>query len=189
MDTLDTIFNDMEKQTESDSDFYTMKKGANKLRILTDFVKVETVYEGEYPNSTYKGINYAGRPLAKNESLKTGAWAWCIDRATDELKIAQFGKQIIGQLVALKNDSQYAFKGYPMPYDITINNTGEGATRYSMIADRMNTELSEAEIAELNKKKPIALIVSTIVDKQTGKSKTATQPYSEYPQGNGNVAF
>lgn len=183
MSNIDNIFGEMEEKAKLDSDFFTIRVGKNPVRVLSDFVKVENIFKGQYPNSKYKGILTAGYQLASDEAVTMQGWAWIIDRETGELKIGQFGKNILGAIVALKKDPEYAFGEFPMPYDITISNTGEGASRYSVIAARTNTPVTDAEMAALNKKKSIADIVAAIVDKQNKPAETAnTTVY--YPESN-----
>lgn len=187
MTSLDSIFNEMEEKTKYDSEFMTLKVGKNPIRILSDFVKVETIYKGEYKpgikgSSKYMGHMTPGRVLDTDEKVTIQGWAWVLDRSTNEVKIGQFGKNILGQIVSLRNDPEYAFTSFPMPYDININNTGEGANRYSIVASRTNKELTVEEMAQLNKKKSIADIVKTIIEKQVAPVVAGTAP--AYPENN-----
>jgi hypothetical protein len=163
---IDNIWNEMEEKTKFDSDFLSLEVGKNPIRVLSDFVKVENVFKGKFPNSVYQRINTANKPLAADETITTQGWAWVIDRKTGELKIGKFGKSILGAIISLKNEPEYAFTDFPMPYDLTINNTGEGSNRYSVVAARNNSAVTDAEMAELNKKKPIKDIVASIIEKQ-----------------------
>lgn len=182
--SLESMFDEMKQETQYDSDFLKLEKGKNTIRIVSEFQKVEVVYKGVYPNSKYKGHLQPGQVLEKDEKVTRQGWAWVINRATGELKIAQFGKNILEQIVALKNDPEYAFKEFPSPYDITINNTGEGANRYTVIAARQNTEIDPEYMAELNKKKSIADIIGAIIDKQTKSPvEDGEIPSTEGPSG------
>lgn len=165
-----------EQTNDSGSDFYEMKVGANKMRILTQFERVNSLFQGVFPNSKYVGKVGDEYVPKEGEKVNLQGWAWIIDRTSGELKIAQFGKAILTQITALKNNPDYAFDGFPMPFDLTINNTGEGANRYSITPARQNTEITADEMAQLNKKKTISQIIQAIDDKQSGK-KVA------YPEG------
>ena len=165
-----------EASDNAGSDFYDLKVGSSRVRVLTRFERVNSLFQGVYPNSKYIGKvddNYVPKD---NEKVNVQGWAWIIDRATGELKIAQFGRAILTAITALKNNPDYAFDDFPMPYDITINNTGEGANRYTITPARQNTEVTEEEMAQLNKKKTIADIIVAIDNKQ--------KKSPDYPESN-----
>lgn len=185
MSNFDTIVSEMEEENKLDSDFLTLKVGKNPLRIVSDFVKVQIIYKGKYVpgvkgSSKYMGHLTPGRKLDADEKITTQGWAWVINRETGEFKIAQFGHSILGQIMGLKTDPEYAFTEFPMPYDITISNTGDGANRYSTIAARQNTPITEEEMAQLNKKKTIKDIIGAIIEKQSKPAET-TKPVV-YPE-------
>lgn len=170
-----------ESASDKKSDFYNMKVGDNKVRILTEFGRVDKLYSEPYnpvKKGEYLGVvdeNY--RPQG-TESIATEGWAWAIDRETEEFKILTVGRGILKALAALKVDSEYAFDEFPMPYDVNIKNTGEGPARYSITPARKNTELTEAELADLETKTPIAEIISKMKDKKT----KAVPEALEYPE-------
>jgi hypothetical protein len=155
------------ESSDNGSDFYEMKVGQNKMRILTQFERVNSLFQGEFPNSKYVGKVADTYVPKAGETVTLQGWAWIIDRETGELKIGQFGKAILTQITALKNNPEYAFETMPMPYDITINNTGEGANRYSITPARQNTDITEVEMTALNKKKSIADILLAMENKQS----------------------
>jgi len=152
---------------DSGDDFYKMKVGANKMRILTQFERVNSLFQGEFPNSKYVGKVADTYVPKAGEKVNLQGWAWIIDRETGELKIGQFGKAILTQITALKNNPEYAFESFPMPYDIVINNTGEGANRYSITPARQNTDITAEEMEALNKKKTVADIILAMENKQS----------------------
>lgn len=187
----------MDARTKFDSDFYKLVNGHNKMRILTEFVKVIAMNEGKQ----YKGI-FTGTDIEERAWVEAGgkskdgkfirrtsfkAWAWAIVRSVegDEIKIVQFGNSVIKQLFALKNDTEYGFTDFPIPYDIDINTTGAGTleANYTVVPARQNTEVTNDEMAKLNKKKTIEDIVGAILDKQNGKkndmSGSSAVPYPE----------
>lgn len=178
---MEGIFGEMEERSKLESDFLSLKVGKNPIRIISDFFKVENIFKGKFPNSKYQGIKTPERVLAVDETITTQGWVWVIDRTTNELKIAQFGKNIIGQIMTYKNDPEYAFAGFPMPYDLNINNTGEGASRYTVTPARTNTEITAEEMAQLNKKKTIKDIVGAIIDKQNRPADYAPTEKVAYP--------
>lgn len=187
---LDDLNKKMEAQNNYPSDFYKMVEGANRMRILTDFVEVRSKNDGKkfeglssFTDQEEKkwidggALNDKGYPVRR---ISTQGWAWAIIRNAkdgDELKIVKFGSTILGQLVALRHNVEYAFDTMPMPYDITVNATGAGTkeVEYTVTPARQNTDVTEAEMAKLNKKKTIATIVQAIKDKQDGKTPVKTE--------------
>ena len=179
MTNLDNIFQEMEAKTQKNegSDFYKVVEGSNKLRILTDFQKVETIFK----NNRFVAFNFEGRKLEQDEVVRTQAWAWAINRQNNELVIVQFGKTILGQIVAYRNSSDYGFSTFPMPYDIDLRAKGAGTkeVEYTIVPARANTEVSQSEMEMLNKKKTISDIVKAIIAKQNEKNVGY-----EYPENN-----
>jgi len=171
-----------ETASENTSDFLKLKVGDTKLRVLTNFTKVLTLFRGVYPNSKYAGHVADSYVPKEGESVQLSGWAWVIDRETGDLKIAQFGKGILSSLTQLKTDPEYSYDGFPMPYDVTIKNTGDGPNRYSIIPARQNTDVTEAEMNMLNKQKSIKDIISAIVEKQNkGGEVSQAKPEIAYP--------
>jgi len=158
----------MDKESESTgSDFFKIPEGKTRLRVLTDFTKVQTVWEGEYPNSKPLGHLQEGQVIKDGQSVKTSGWIWAYisevnGKEVNDLKIVQMGISIIGQIAKLKQDEEYSFEDMPMPFDITINNTGEGANRYSITPARKNTEVSAEVLADLEEATPLAEIIEKI---------------------------
>lgn len=157
------------EQEETGSDFHRLETGDTKIRVLTDFVEVKQVWEGVYPNSKPLGMLRKGQTLGSGQSVKTSGWAWTIVRGekSDTMKIITFPMSIISKLANLKKSDDYAWEDMPMPYDVTIHNTGEGGDRYSITPARQNTELTEEELADLEAKNSIEEIVEKIKDKQS----------------------
>lgn len=191
MDNFDKLAGDMDKRSKFDSDFYKLVEGNNLMRIVSEFTGVKTMNEGK----NYKGI-FTGTEKEERAWIEAGpkgdkgkfirrtqfkAWAWAIIRESGELRIVQLGNSIIKQLYDLRTSTDYAFKAFPMPYDINIKTTNAGTldVNYSVMAARQNTEVTADEIAALNKKKSIEDIIKAILNKQTGGDKT--EGSVEYP--------
>jgi len=176
---------DDEVVTSKESDFFKLPVGDVKVRILTDFHKVKNVWEGEYPNSKPLGLLQKGQKIKDGQSVKTAGWAWVIVRGdVDQMKIVTFPISIIAKVANLKKDDEYTWDEMPMPYDITIHNTGEGGDRYSITPSRTNASLTEFEQKQLEEKTPIEEIVQKIMDKQSGKIEESQE--LEYPESNGD---
>jgi hypothetical protein len=175
-----------EEKAEKVSDFYKMKTGENKLRVLTQFERVNQLSVGEYPNAELKGMVDDYYVPKAGESVTTQGWAWAIVRETGEIKIFKASKGILKLLSTLRANDEYAFDDFPMPYDVTIHNTGEGPNRYSITAARKNSPVTEVELAELEKKTPIADIISKIKEK---KGTVIVKEAIDYPQPEGEIPF
>ena len=113
-------------EIKSNSQFLKLEEGANKIRLVSEFIIREVTFPGsEKPSQRY--------------------CAWVIDRKSNELRMAEFGKQIMKQLKTLCSNPDYAFDVVP-EYDITINRAGSGIeTEYSVVPDRKDTPITEDE--------------------------------------------
>ena len=68
-------------EIKSNSQFLKLEEGANKIRLVSEFIIREVTFPGsEKPSQRY--------------------CAWVIDRKSNELRMAEFGKQIMKQLKA-----------------------------------------------------------------------------------------
>lgn len=162
-------------------DFFKIPTGNTKLRIMAPFVKVQSAWVGKYPASKPTGIVHEGRPLQQGEELQESAWTWALVREINLLKILRVPMGLLAKIAKLKQDAEYTWNEYPMPFDITISNTGEGGDRYSITPARQNTEVTVEEMALLNKCHTIPQIVQSIIDKQSGKTASADGAKIEYP--------
>lgn len=181
--------NEVAMKEREAGDFYKLKEGANKVRIVSPFYGVSTINRG----GKYMGIVTQNNSPQEDDTVSYKGWAWALIRETNELKIVQLSKTILGHIYSLKKDTDYAFTDYPMPYDITITAIGAGKkeVQYSVQPARANTEVTEEEMASLNKKKSIPDIITAMVNKQNGggaKIPEATNP-SSYPKSEGEVGF
>ncbi len=182
LDQFGKQFEKEQKEREA-GDFYKIQDGTQKMRILTPFEGVWTQntrgnYAGIFTGtekernelSEEKFTNNKGKEVSVHKFSFRG-WAWAIIRETGELKLVQFPKTILHQIYSLKNSEDYAFKDYPMPYDINISATGAGTTevKYNTIPSNKITEVTPEELKQLNKKKAVSDVIGAIVDKQNGK--------------------
>lgn len=164
------------EEKESGSDFFRIPEGDTRLRILTEFEKVEQVWEGEFPNAKLVGFKEDGAIIGANQKVRTSGWSWCL--INGELKIVTFPRSLVAKIANLKRSEDYAFDDWPMPYDITIHNTGEGGDRYSITPARKNEPVSEDILVDLEAVKPIPDIIKAIQDKRSGGGDI------EYPESN-----
>lgn len=182
------------EQNNSTSDFLKLEKGQTRVRIMSKFERVNQLFVGVFPNSKYAGMvddNYVPK---EGEKVGTQGWAWVLVREKDgtggEFKIAQFGKAILGKITEMKSNIDWAFDGFPMPYDLTISNSGEGADRYSVLGSPRRTEVAKEEMDGLLKKKSIADIIGAIKAKKAGgEADKAFDRINDYPESTGDPKF
>lgn len=198
---LDDLNKKMKANNEFPSDFYKMKEGDNRMRILSDFTEVNTItkaggkWGGHITEKNQPVINKdpsltPEEQYKKSDKKRMQGWAWAIARNVkqadgsemDELKIVQFGSKILDQLVAYRHNPEYAFDSFPIPYDINIQTTNAGKMEvvYVVQPARQNTDVTAEEMAKLNKKKSIKDIVGAIIAKQDGE--VATKADVAYPE-------
>ena len=163
-DLLAEMLNEPSSVKEKKSDFMKIGVGDTKLRVLTSFEPVYKLYKGEYPNNEFVGYVEENKAVDGHE-VRLEGWAWVIERSTGEVKLLTVGRGILKLLAQLRSNDEYAFDEFPMPYDITIKNTGDGPNRYSITAARKNTPITEAETALLAEKTPVSEIISKMKEK------------------------
>src|ERR1035437_5023073 len=128
---LDKIHKNMDT-----SDYYKMKEGSNRIRIVSDFVEVKTINRGK----DFLGYESPKNQPQAGDTVRTQAWVWAITRGEeDEFKIVKLGKTILGQIVNLRNNPEYSFDDR-MPYDIDIQakDAGKMEVEYTVIPARKN---------------------------------------------------
>lgn len=144
-------FKDVKKTVESGSGgkFMKLVDGPNKIRIVSEPVQIWKVFDKEDPKNTIVITNpdelkeYAGKKPKMYFAM------YVIDRATSEVKIAEFGPSIMGQIGDLQDNPEFAFDQLP-PYDMMITRSGAGLeTEYTVIGSRNNTILTPEEQAKV----------------------------------------
>lgn len=170
---LDTINEEMKKQEARDSDFFKFPVGDTRLRVLSEFYLVEQAWAGDYPNGKPVGYIHAGRPVKEGEKIDRKGWAWAHvrtagDEAIDDIKLITMSMGLLADIGKLKQNPDYKWDKYPMPFEITVSNTGSGGDRYSLTPARQNTEVEASVMEKLNKKNTIPSIVEKIIAKQSG---------------------
>ncbi len=165
--------NDKEKK---DSDFFKLKdkikdgEGDTKLRVLTQPIPVYKLTKGDYPKAEDLGYVDENYRAKEGEKVAIKGWVWAAIRGEADLKIVTLPYSVISLIQQLRSNDEYAFDEFPMPYDITIHNTGEGANRYSVTAARKNSPVTAEELSALTLKTPIADIIRKMKDKKAGIS-------------------
>jgi hypothetical protein len=141
-------FKKYREYSNSSGDFMKLKIGENKVRIVSEFEEFESEYQGK---------------------MKTRFMGYVIDREDGQIKPITIGNQIFGQIGELALSTDYGFDGLP-PYDVTIKKVGEGIdTEYTVLAARQNSELTEAEKAQIEALKPVTDIIASMKKKNPEK--------------------
>ncbi len=137
-------FKDLRQAVASDGGKYLkLQDGPNKVRLVSEPKQIWKVFNGKDTET----ITDASAAKAKDAKMRFAMYV--IDRAAGEVKIAEFGPSIMGQVADLAESDEYGFEGLP-PYDMTIVKEGSGMdTEYKVIAARQNTELTTEEKAKV----------------------------------------
>lgn len=147
-------------QQNGNADFYRLKEGDNKLRIVSE-PEVRGVHWVDN-----RGITCVGElegckfcKFCKDEAPSPKFLFYIIDREDGMLKIAEFGYSIVRQLADYQSNPDYAFDAIPS-YDVTIKKEGQKQkTKYTVIPARKNSELTATEIALASAIKPLCEVV------------------------------
>jgi len=152
--------------------------GENRLRLVSEPVERGSHFD----QAAKKGYTCIGhdegcRFCAAGEKPSVRFLYWVIDRKDGGVKLLEVGWSVVGAVKNLHDSEEYAFDDVP-PYDVIIKKTGSGLdTEYSVMAARMNTELTLAERDEIAKQKPLEDIIEDIIEamkKKSGAPATAS---------------
>lgn len=132
-------------------EYFKVQEGANKIRVLSELIFNESEYKG---NPTYRFV------------------CWVLDRKDAVIKPYFMPVSIARALGSMQEDPEYAFKDFPMPYDITINAKGAGTKEvdYQVVAARQNSPLTDMEQTALKERMPITEFVAKLNEKQSGQN-------------------
>lgn len=128
-------------------EYFKVQEGVNKIRVVSELV----FHEG----------NWQGKPNYKMV-------CWVIDRRDGVVKPYFMPLTIARTLGTMQEEPEYAFKDFPMPYDITINAKGAGTkeVEYQVVAARQNTSLTEAEKEAIMARPNIEVFVAKLNGKK-----------------------
>lgn len=125
--------------------------GENRFRILTEPIKVWK----QFDPVTKTAKVFLTEEATKGTDAKLRHALYVINRSTQKLQIAEFGKSIMNQLFDLALSKEYGFDSLP-PYDMILNKKGEGmTTEYALMPARANTELTAHEAMMTQAAKPL----------------------------------
>ena len=136
---------------------YKYKEGDNRLRLMSECVPHTSDFQGK---KSFKWLCYV------------------LDRRDGKVKTHFMPHTVYKSIEALQTNPDYAFEEVPMPYDLTIHAKGAGTVdvEYSLIPARRETPLTEAELEDWHKQKPIKDVQTAIRQKQDAKDGRAQPP-------------
>jgi hypothetical protein len=198
-------FNDALSQAEkefsnlgsSKGDFFKLKEGKNRVRILTPLVPYAShfVSKTEAPNACVgkedcpdcKKIvkDKDGNDKENTPSVKFVCHV--LNTVNGKVELAQFAPTIFYSLRDLQNDPEWSFNELPMPYDITINAEGAGTTsvKYSVVASPTRSALAPEITAKLTKIHSPEQFKSAMIEKRKKALGLVTKDIAgavEYPE-------
>lgn len=195
----DHVMRIMTKPEKKESRFgygicYPGAKYCDPVAIEEEFQKKMEAYGEEFEKARKAGATQADlkqikKPSRANIGLKWSVWA--IVRSTrdkkghvepvNELKIVDLPNSVAKSLYNLKIDKDMGtdFKEFPMPYDVKITVTqkkvkGTPTTKdieYSLTPGQLRKDVSELELADLEKKTPVNQIIERMQEKQREKDE------------------
>lgn len=135
-------------------DYLKFKEGPNRFRLLTECLP----HPGEY------------------KGTKNFKWlCYVVDRRDNKVKPLFMPHTVYKQIAALQISDDYFFSDVPMPYDVTVHADGAGTkeVKYSVMPAKRETPLTTAELAELDKAKPLADLQKALKEKREKQSASA----------------
>lgn len=133
-----------------------LKEGDNRFRVLTE---PEMMFEDFKLGICYTDCGYEGNAKFL---------MFVLDRNDNKIKLWKAPYTVGTTIAGYEADSEYAFDGYPMPYDIKINAKGAGTkeVKYTVTPGRAETPVEGDILDELGKKTPVADIISKLKEKK-----------------------
>lgn len=181
----------------TNSDFFQFEKGVNKMRILVQpkVIAFHFFGKGEKPDVCV-GIDEGcphHKETDKKPSIKLATYI--IDRKDDKVKLAELPLSISYSLNDLQEDSDFAFKDFPMPYDVKITSDPDNTdpkAKYRLVASPKQVELTDEEetaLSEALKKMTPEQYVQVRKDKQVSQRNNPSNEVDTSDEGAGEVPF
>ena|SRR3990167_271365 len=173
----------------SNSDFFAFEEGVNRMRILAQpkVIAYHFFGEGQKPDVCVgidEGCKHHGEGI-KKPTIKLCTYV--IDRKDNKVKFAELPLSISYAINDLQEDSDFAFEGFPMPYDVKITHDPKNPdpkAKYRLVASPKQEELTEEEMKsfeEAHTKMSPETYVQIRKDKQTSLTKTDGK-MPDYPE-------
>lgn len=141
-------------------DYFKLKEGDNRMRLLTDCLPHEGTYQGK---KNFKWLCYV------------------LDRRDGKVKPFFMAHSIYKQVAALQMSDDYAFADVPMPYDLTINAKGAGTKEvvYTLLPARKETPITALEYQALAEAKPLPELQAKLREKAAKPAEDEHNPFDE----------
>lgn len=196
MNLNDTISEFERENPQSNGDFFKAKEGANKLRVLTNFIS----YTSHFKVGACLGKDKCP-DCKKDPETKPSTKFMCYvyDYSDKKIKLAQLSYTVAKSIQTLQNDPDYSFETAPMPYDIKLNADGAGTKEvtYTVTPSPKREDMPKEVIDMLVKMKPITEVKDAFKNKRmktlglvtdNGKPKVADTDI-DYPENDVDVNF
>jgi hypothetical protein len=142
--------------------YFKVKEGANKIRLLSTCVPYQSEFKGQ------TNVKFL---------------CWIIDRVDEnKIKLYFMPTTILNAVGGLQMSDDFGFEDVPMPYDITIMAKGAGTkeVEYTVVGARQNTPLTGAEQQAFDEKPSIEEVIEKLKEKQGEPAIQQEQPQSGY---------
>jgi hypothetical protein len=146
--------------------YFKVKEGANKIRLLSPCIPYQSEFKGQ------TNVKFL---------------CWIIDRVDGQIKLYFMPTTILNAIGGLQMSDDFGFEDVPMPYDITIMAKGAGTkeVEYTVVGARQNTPLTEQEQGEFNNKPSIDEVIEKLKEKQSGEQTTQQEAPQTQPAASG----
>ena len=131
------------------------REGVYRMRILCMPKVLATHFFGKgNPSTICVGIE-KGCPFHKEDAVNKASLklvTYIIDRKDSKVKLAELPLSVSYSMDDLKNDEDFAFDEFPMPYDVKITydpNNPDPKAKYRMVGSPKREELTDEETQEL----------------------------------------
>lgn len=152
-----------EEEFPQGGNYFNIKEGDNKVRILSEMVAVPQWWDGSKYQMVVENDKH---PEDRQISVK---WlCWVIDRKDDKVKLAKLPHTIAKTVGNLQENPEWAFEGSPMPYDVTISAKGAGSkeVEYSVMPSPKRDPVSKEVLDDLEKQTPVEDIRHSMKEKR-----------------------
>lgn len=143
-----SFFKDLE--FAENSNYFRPVKGENRVRLVSAPIAMWTSFDKTTGENvvrkfiTEEAAKAFNATAPKDSQAKKKYAMYVLDRATDEVLVAEFGMSIMKAIKTLSVDKDYGFDALPA-YDIKITKTGDGLdTEYTVLPTPVK-ELTEDE--------------------------------------------
>jgi len=153
MSSLKEQLSEEMKEHRETSDFFKFVEGDNRIRLLTEgkILAQHFFGKGQRPSVCYgeaKGCPFHNE-TTKPASIKYAVYIY--DTKMEKVQLAELPYSVISAVSDLQEDEDFAFEGYPMPYDVKIKYNKEESPKdmYKVIGSPNREEVSENVMGEL----------------------------------------